>query len=175
MPAETNILQMRLAETPEAVPHSSEVLVGEPNFNQFTGRLYAKMADGTMVCINPEITLGTLGASPLLHQHMPGDIIGAGNVISRNVSLVGDAGSAQVVLGNDSRLSDARTPVTHGHGISEITDLADSLATLTSALNGKQPAGHYAGEIHSHLVSQVSGLRAELDAIIGRIAALENA
>lgn len=175
MPAETNILQMRLAETPEAVPHSSEVLVGEPNFNQFTGRLYAKMADGTMVCINPEITLVTLGASPLLHQHMPGDIIGAGNVISRNVSLVGDAGSAQVVLGNDSRLSDARTPVTHGHEISAITDLADSLATLTTALNGKQPAGHYAGEIHSHLVSQVSGLRAELDAIVARIAALENA
>jgi len=175
MPAETNILQMRLAETPEAVPHSSEVLVGEPNFNQFTGRLYAKMSNGTMVCINPEITLGTLGASPLLHQHMPGDIIGAGNVIGRNVSLVGDAGSAQVVLGNDSRLSDARTPLTHGHSISEISELADSLSTLTTALNGKQPAGHYAGEVHSHLVSQVSGLRAELDAIVARIAALENA
>jgi len=173
--AETNILQMRLAETPEAVPHSSEVDVGEPSFNQFTGRLYAKMANGTMVCINPEITLATLGASPLLHQHMPGDIIGAGNVIGRNVSLVGDADLAQVVLGSDTRLSDARTPVTHGHGISEITDLADALSTLTTALNGKQPAGHYAGEIHSHLVSQVSGLRAELDAIVARIAVLENA
>jgi hypothetical protein len=105
---------------------------------------------------------------------MPGDIIGAGNVIGRNVSLVGDAGAAQVVLGNDSRLSDARTPLTHGHSISEISELADSLSTLTTALNGKQPAGHYAGEVRSHLVSQVSGLRAELDAIVARLSALEN-
>jgi hypothetical protein len=175
MSAQTNILQMRLAGTPDAIPHSSEVLVGEPNWQQFTGRLYAKMADGTMVCINPEITLESLGASPLLHQHMPGDIVGAGNVIGRNVPLTGDAAANQVVLGSDTRLSDARTPVAHGHGISEITDLADSLATLTTALNGKQPAGHYAGEIHSHLISQVSGLRSELDAIVARIAALENA
>lgn len=168
-----NILQMRLAETPEAVPHSSEVLVGEPNFNQFTGRLYAKMADGTMVCINPEITLASLGASPLLHQHMPGDIIGAGNVIGRNVPVAGNAAAAQVVLGSDTRLSDARTPVTHGHAMSEIAELGDSLSTLTAAINAKQPAGHYAGEIHSHLISQVSGLRSELDAILARLTALE--
>ena len=173
MSAETNILQMRLAETPEAVPHPSEVEVGELPFNQFTGRLYAKMQDGTMVCINPEISLASLGASPLLHQHMPSDIVGAGNVIGRNVALTGDAAPNQVVLGADTRLTDARTPVAHGHAISEIGELSDALNTLTTALNNKQPAGHYAGEIHSHLITQVSGLRAELDGLATRIAILE--
>lgn len=38
------------------------------------------------------------------------DVVGLGTSATRSVAASGDAGSAEVVLGNDSRLADARTP-----------------------------------------------------------------
>ena len=45
-----------------------------------------------------------------------------------NVAASGDAASGEVVKGNDSRLTDARTPTAHTHAESEITNLVSDLA-----------------------------------------------
>lgn len=54
-----------------------------------------------------------------------------GTAASKDVAVSGDALSTQVVLGSDSRLTDARTPLAHTHAISDVTGLQD-------ALDGKQ-------------------------------------
>ena len=45
-----------------------------------------------------------------------------GTAANKNVPTSGNAGSSEVVLGNDTRLSDARTPTAHTHTKSQITD-----------------------------------------------------
>jgi len=45
-----------------------------------------------------------------------------GTAAALNVATSGDAGNTEVVKGNDSRLTDARTPTSHTHNINEITN-----------------------------------------------------
>jgi hypothetical protein len=45
-----------------------------------------------------------------------------GTAATRNVPASGNAGSAEVVLGNDGRLSDSRTPTAHTHTASQVSD-----------------------------------------------------
>ena len=47
---------------------------------------------------------------------------GLGSAASKDVPVSGNASTTQVVMGDDSRLTDARTPVSHTHTKSEITD-----------------------------------------------------
>ena len=51
----------------------------------------------------------------------------AGTAASRNVAATGDASSTQVVLGSDTRLTDARAPTSHTHAISDVTNLQTAL------------------------------------------------
>jgi hypothetical protein len=51
--------------------------------------------------------------------------LGLGTAAVKDAPASGDATSGQVVLGNDSRLTDARTPTTHTHTASAITDFAE--------------------------------------------------
>ena len=50
----------------------------------------------------------------------------------------------------DDRLTDARTPTTHGHSIANVTG-------LQGALDGKQPAGSYAASAHTHAPADITG------------------
>ena len=45
-----------------------------------------------------------------------------GTAAAKDVPASGDASSTEVVMGDDSRLSDSRTPTTHTHTVSQITD-----------------------------------------------------
>ena len=56
-----------------------------------------------------------------------------GTAAFKNVPTSGDASTNQVVLGNDSRLTDSRTPTSHTHTTSQITDLP-TIPTKTSDL-----------------------------------------
>ena len=59
------------------------------------------------------------------HKHVVTDITDfplLGTAASKDVPASGDAGNNEVVMGNDSRLTDARTPTSHTHSVSEITD-----------------------------------------------------
>lgn len=45
-----------------------------------------------------------------------------GTAAAKNVPASGDASATEVVMGNDSRLSDSRTPTSHTHTLSDITN-----------------------------------------------------
>ena len=60
---------------------------------------------------NPDISYNDLTDKPTL-----------GTAAALDVPASGNASSSQVVKGDDSRLTDARTPVSHTHTTSEITD-----------------------------------------------------
>lgn len=51
-----------------------------------------------------------------------------GTAASKDIPASGDAGATQVVIGNDTRLADARTPTSHTHAESDVTNLATDLA-----------------------------------------------
>ena len=59
-------------------------------------------------------------------------------VFSKNTGFNKNFGSTTgtVCEGNDSRLSDARTPVTHNHAISSVINLQDELDTKADAFTG---------------------------------------
>lgn len=60
-----------------------------------------------------------------------------GTAAARNAPAAGNAAAAEVVLGNDSRLSDARTPLAHGHVIGDISGLVTALDSIATALDSK--------------------------------------
>ena len=60
-----------------------------------------------------------------------------GTASSLDVAPTGNASSTQVVKGDDTRLSDARTPTAHTHTASDITDLIETIEdTIGSKLIG---------------------------------------
>lgn len=65
--------------------------------------------------------------APISHNHTVSDISDfptLGTASTKDVPVSGDAGNSEVVLGNDTRLSDSRTPTSHTHTVSDISDLA---------------------------------------------------
>lgn len=75
-----------------------------------------------------------------------------GTAAALDVPSSGDAASGEVVKGDDSRLSDARTPTAHTHDDRYYTE-----AEVDSALGGKANASH------SHAISDVTNLQSALD------------
>ena len=73
---------------------------------------------------NPDISYNDLIDKPTL-----------GTAAALDVPVSGNASSSQVVKGDDSRLTDARTPVSHTHTLSEVTD-AGTAAALNVATSG---------------------------------------
>jgi len=67
------------------------------------------------------------GKSDTGHQHTLTDVTDSGTAASYNVPAAGDAAVGEVVKGDDTRLSDARTPTSHNHPISEVTNLQTTL------------------------------------------------
>lgn len=61
--------------------------------------------------VNGSVAYSSLSGKPTL-----------GTAAAKDVPASGNASSAEVVLGSDTRLTDARTPVSHTHTKSEITD-----------------------------------------------------
>ena len=53
----------------------------------------------------------------------------------KNAPAIGNAAAGEVVLGGDSRLSDARTPTAHPHSIDDVIGLRATIETLTTALS----------------------------------------
>ena len=66
------------------------------------------------------------------HTHTLSDITDSGTAAPLNVASSGDAASGEVVKGDDTRLTDARTPSTHSHTASDISDFDDEVADNTA-------------------------------------------
>jgi hypothetical protein len=59
-----------------------------------------------------------------------------GTAAQKNVPLSGNAGNSEIVLGDDTRLSDSRTPTAHSHTKSDITDFPTLGTILTGTASG---------------------------------------
>lgn len=62
---------------------------------------------------NVVLTATSVGAAATSHTHTLSQVTDAGTAASKNIASTGDATSTQVVAGNDTRLTDARTPSAH--------------------------------------------------------------
>ena len=73
-------------------------------------------------------------------------------ILTKNTAFNKNYGSTSdtVCQGNDSRLSDARTPIAHNHSITNVTG-------LQAVLDGK------ASSSHTHSISNITDLQSELD------------
>lgn len=58
---------------------------------------------------------------------------GLGTASTRNVPASGDASSIEVLLGSDSRLTNARTPTAHSHVSTSISDFAEAVQDVVGA------------------------------------------
>lgn len=76
-----------------------------------------------------------------------------GTAAAKDVPSSGNASTSQVVMGNDSRLSDARTPTSHTHTKSQITDFPTSM-TPTSHTHGNIQNG---GTLQTNDIAIASG------------------
>jgi hypothetical protein len=95
------------------------------------------------------------------------DVLGGlppfGNAAELDANLTGDAGALQVVLGNDSRLTNARAPTTHTHAATSIydsttlgrglltaADAATARTTLGLGSSAVEAASRFADASHTH-------------------------
>lgn len=74
-----------------------------------------------------------------------------GTAAAKDAPASGNATSSQVVLGDDTRLTDARTPTSHTHAIADVTN-------LQSSLDGKAATSHTHAQLHdrSHTMTGTS-------------------
>lgn len=85
-----------------------------------------------------------IGAAASVHTHTLSAITDAGTAASKNVPTSGDATSTQVVLGNDTRLTNNRTPASHASshqvtGADAVNPVCVSPASLSSSQNDWAP------------------------------------
>jgi hypothetical protein len=86
------------------------------------------------------------------HTHTLSQITDARSAASKVAPAVGvNASTTEVVMGDDTRLTNARTPLAHTHTIAEVT-------SLQTSLDGKSNVGH------THTIANVTGLQTALDA-----------
>lgn len=71
------------------------------------------------------------------HTHTLSDVSDAGTAAALDVPATGNAAVGEVVKGNDTRLSDARTPTAHTHDDRYYTE-----SEVDSLLGGKSDTGH---------------------------------
>lgn len=99
------------------------------------------------------VTWGDIGGKPTFGTASP-----------LNVAAAGDAGANEVVVGDDSRLSDARTPTAHTHSIANVTGLQAALDSKAGSAQGAladtavQPADLAPYALTSYVDAQVAAL-----------------
>ena len=84
------------------------------------------------------ITPAAIGAAATSHTHALSAITDAGTAASRNAPASGDATSAQVVLGSDTRLTDSRTPTSHASSHRSTGADAVTPVVVNSSLSASQ-------------------------------------
>ena len=78
-----------------------------------------------------------------------------GTAAAKDVPVSGNASTTQVVMGDDTRLTDARTPVSHTHTLSEITDAGTAAAkNSTNAITQNSTDLVESGAVHTGLAGK---------------------
>ena len=129
-----NTIIHKRSSTASAVPTAGSLSLGELAINTTDGKVYLKKGDGSVVEVSSN------------SNHSHGNITNVGSIgLAANAPIItttlgvlttGSFGSAANTFcqGNDSRLSDARTPLSHTHSAADITSgtLANARTTAVS-------------------------------------------
>jgi len=90
--------------------------------------------------------------TPTAHNHVASDVnSGTFDIARIPVATSGTSNTTQVVRADDSRLSDARTPITHNHTVAQITDIASTYAPI----------------VHSHTAANITDFQEAVEDRIG--------
>lgn len=124
-------------------PTSAPSAIGDHYINTTAGKSF--VSTGTSSSADWKATAGTGGGT--------GDVVGPAGATDGDIALFngatgkivkdsgitipasGNAGTNQVVRGNDSRLSDSRTPTGHTHPASQISDASSAGQAIITAAN----------------------------------------
>ncbi len=77
-----------------------------------------------------------------VHTHTLANVTDSGTAAGLDVPASGDAAAGEVVKGDDSRLTDTRTPASHSHAIAEVTDLQTPLDGKLALAGGTKQRLH---------------------------------
>jgi len=136
------------------------------NYALFNHQHLIADVSGLQSALNNKQASGSYASST--HTHLASDITDFASAVNTYAPPTVDASllttgvlsdsrlSNNIVRTTDARLSDARTPLSHNHNISDVSG-------LQTALDSKQASGNYASSNHTHAISSVSGLQSALD------------
>lgn len=101
------------------------------------------------------------GYAATVHTHTKADIsdLGViGTAASKDTAASGNATAAQVVLGSDTRLSDARTPLAHSHAIGDLPVAASGVSSSTALVRADDArlSDSRAPTAHTHPISDLT-------------------
>lgn len=111
------------------------------------------------------ITPASIGASATGHTHTLSAITNAGTAASKDFPASGDATATQVVLGNDTRLADSRTPTAHASshrstGADYPAPVCVSPSSLSASQNNWSPGTADVIYVTSSVAVNLTGLAA---------------
>ena len=136
-----------------------------------TGSGAAQGAEGQTKKVTRTNLVAGLAASS--HTHTLSEVTDSGTAAAKNIPATGDAASTEVVMGDDSRLTDARTPSSHTHSLSDITDegtaasknvpsSGDASSTEVVLGSDSRLSDARTPSSHTHAISEVTDLTSSL-------------
>lgn len=169
MPGFEQYVGLLVSHEPGATPGVEHIAPGQLAFNTTDQRIFARFGDDVVditdsysrhavdqlldaKASSSELAkVATTGAyadlkgkpssyPPSQHTHTLSQVTDAGTAARLNAPVSGNAGSGEVVKGDDSRLSDSRPPASHQHSWSEVTGKPSS----------------YPPSQHTHTLSQLT-------------------
>ena len=96
-----------------------------------------------------------------------------GTAAALDVATSGNASSSQVVKGDDTRLTDSRTPTSHTHTKSEITDFPTIPTKVSDLTNDSGFITKAVNDLTNYYLKSETYTQAEVDALIAAITTLD--
>ena len=111
-----DLIQHKRSSVAASVPSPAQLNLGELAINTADGKVFIKKSDGTVVQVGGGAGSGTVTSITAGTGLTGGTITTSGTIAASFGSTAGT-----ICQGNDSRLSDARTPTAHTHPLSDLT------------------------------------------------------
>jgi hypothetical protein len=139
--------------TISAGTRANEAIGGYDDFVEYLNALSTAVDANTTSATGAALKANNL--SDLTDAAAARTALGLGTAATANTGT----GAANVILGNDSRLTDTRTPTTHAHAQSDVTDLVSTLVARSIPM--AVPVGGYSNAHCMPLYDQVSPIESD--------------
>lgn len=150
--------------TPGLAPPPNKLNLGQIGINLADGKLYIKLLNGSVISVGgniDQINEAIANISQYLDSLLS-EIEGkAENSHKHNVLDIDDLEAQLEAL--EAAIANIPTPDLTDYALA--ADIAQALAALQTAIDGKQPAGNYAQQSHGHGITDIAQLGATLSAL----------